>query len=316
MKTRGSRESRESTTTTDRLTCFAISGFNWIKTASSPDSDAVSTASAPSLSPKLSFEAMNSILARTVFEGGYKIESVTDADNAPIEHTIVKTMMRLDLDQPLAPNASTEINIRYSFNIVDAKVMRARGGYEFFEKDENHIYEIAQWYPRVVAYTDYQGWQHKQFLGRGEFTLELGDYTVRITVPNDMVVAATGELQNPDEVLKPQWAERLAEAKQSKTPKFVITPEEAKENESERSKQTKTWIYDAKNVRDFAFAASRKFIWDAMGVDVDGDRVWQCHTTPTKPSRCGASIRPSRSLTRWRSMDATRFPIPIRSRLA
>ncbi len=281
-----------------------------------PNSDAVTTASAPSLSPKISFEAMNSILARSVFEGGYKIESVTDAENAPIEHTIVKTMMRLDLDQPLAPNASTKISIRYSFNIVDANVMRARGGYEFFEKDENYIYEIAQWYPRVVAYTDYQGWQHKQFLGRGEFTLELGDYTVRITVPTDMIVAATGELQNPDEVLKPQWSERLAEAKQSKTPKFVITPEEAKENESQRSKQTKTWIYDAKNVRDFAFAASRKFIWDAMGVDVDGEQLWQCRSTPTKPSRCGASTRPSRSLTRCRSMDATRFPIPIRSRSA
>jgi hypothetical protein len=137
---------------------------------------------------------------------------------------------------------------------------------------------MAQWFPRLVSYTDYSGWQHKQFIGRGEFTLELGDYTVRITVPADMVVAATGELQNPGEVLKAKWIERLAEAKQSEKPKFVITAEEAKANESsssssKKSELTKTWVYDAKNVRDFAFAASRKFIWDAVGVDVDGKQV-------------------------------------------
>jgi hypothetical protein len=242
-----------------------------------PDSASVTTARAPSLAPRSSFGSMNSILARLVFDGGYKIESVTDADNSPIKHTIVKTMMRLDLDEPLMPGESTEIKIRYSFNIVDAKVIRARGGYEFFEKDDNYIYEMAQWFPRLVSYTDYSGWQHKQFVGRGEFTLELGDYTVRITAPADMVIAATGELQNPGEVLKAEWIERLAEAKQSQKPKFVITPDEAKANESssssEKSELTKTWVYDAKNVRDFAFAASRKFIWDAVGVDVDGKQV-------------------------------------------
>jgi hypothetical protein len=240
-----------------------------------PDSASVTTTRAPSLAPRSSFQSINSILARLVFDGGYKIESVTDADNSPIKHTIVKTMMRLDLDEPLMPGESTEIKIRYSFNIVDAKVIRARGGYEFFEKDDNYIYEMAQWFPRLVSYTDYSGWQHKQFVGRGEFTLELGDYTVRITAPADMVIAATGELQNSGEVLKAEWIERLAEAKQSQKPKFVITPDEAKANESssKKSELTKTWVYDAKNVRDFAFAASRKFIWDAVGVDVDGKQV-------------------------------------------
>lgn len=238
-----------------------------------PKSDSVTASTAPSLAPKTSFQAMNSILARSVFDGGFKIESVTDGQGEPMEHTIVKTMMRIDLDQPLPPGNSTRLHIRYGYNIVDSKVIRARGGYELFEKDGNCIYEIAQWYPRVVAYTDYQGWQHKQFLGRGEFTLELGDYVVRITVPADMVVAATGQLQNSDEVLKPQWVERLADAKQAKTPQFIITAEEAKENESKKSEETKTWVFGADNVRDFAFAASRKFIWDAMGVDVDGDQV-------------------------------------------
>jgi hypothetical protein len=237
------------------------------------DAEDISTRAAPTLSPKISFRMMNSIMARMVFEGGYNIESVTGQDNKPIVHTIVKTMMRLDLPKPLLPGESTKFAIKYSFNIVDAKMIRARGGCEFFEKDENYIYEIAQWYPRVVAYTDYEGWQHKQFLGRGEFTLELGDYKVSITAPSDMVVAATGDLKNADRVLDKDWGQSLKQAATSKTPVFIITPEEAKENESKRSEQTKTWNFQAKNVRDFAFAASRKFIWDAMGVKIDGKTV-------------------------------------------
>ncbi len=152
-------------------------------------------------------------------------------------------------------------------------MIRARGGYEFFEDDDNYIYEIAQWYPRVVAYTDYEGWQHKQFLGRGEFTLELGNYKVNITVPAEMVVAATGDLKNAAQVLEPAWAERLSTAADSKKPVYIVTPAEAKENESKRTKETKTWKFQAENVRDFAFAASRKFIWDAMGVDIAGKTV-------------------------------------------
>ena len=238
-----------------------------------PDSDSVAVTPAPSLSPRISFQGLNSILARQSFEGGYKIESVLDADEQPMDYTVVKTMMRIDLDQPLKPGLSRSFQIRYSYNIVNAKVIRARGGYEHFEDDDNYIYEIAQWFPRVVSYTDYKGWQHKQFLGRGEFTLELGDYIVRITTPSDMVVAATGVLQNPDEVLKPEWIDRLESAKDARLPRFIVTPDEAKANEKEKSVLKKTWVFDARNVRDFAFAASRKFIWDAMGVEVGGETV-------------------------------------------
>ena len=238
-----------------------------------PGSDSAITTTAPSLSPRMSFRGIRSILARSVFEGGYQIESVTDDKKKPIQHTIIKTMMRIDLEEPLLPGMSTGFEIRYSHNIINAKVIRARGGYEFFEEDENYIYEIAQWFPRVVSYTDYKGWQHKQFLGRGEFTLELGDYVVRITTPSNMVVAATGELTNAKDVLKPEWIKRLKEAESSKVPQFIVTPEEAKENESKKGKAQKTWVYSAKNVRDFAFAASRKFIWDAMGVEVGGNTV-------------------------------------------
>ncbi|MGB7326849.1 MAG: M1 family metallopeptidase [Rubripirellula sp.] len=244
-----------------------------------PDGDAVTSVRAPSLAPKITFDAMASILASMVFDGGYKIESVKSFDakksvaGEAMKFTIHQTMMRIDLDKPLAPGKSLGFVIDYQYNIVDAKVIRARGGYEFFEKDDNYIYEISQWYPRVAAYTDYTGWQHKQFLGRGEFTLELGDYDVRITAPEEMVVAATGVLQNTDDVLKPEWKDRLAEAASAKKPMFIVTPDEAKTNEPVRTKKTKTWEFHADNVRDFAFAASRKFIWDAMGVDVQGQKV-------------------------------------------
>jgi hypothetical protein len=246
-------------------------------------------ASAPSLSSRVSFSSLSSLLARLAFDGGFKLGAVRGADGKPMAHTVVGTMMRVDLDEPLMPGGSTVIEIDFSYNIVNAKLLRARGGYEFFEKDGNHIYEIAQWFPRVVSYTDYTGWQHKQFLGRGEFTLELGDYTVRITAPADMVVAATGVLTNADQVLEPVWTERLEKARSAKKPVFIVTPEEAKETESPGEKdgtkatakqantkqgtgETKTWEFRAEEVRDFAFAASRKFIWDAMGVEV-GDQT-------------------------------------------
>ncbi|TWU60083.1 hypothetical protein Poly51_03570 [Rubripirellula tenax] len=255
-----------------------------------PDSDSNNASPSPSLSPKITFDAISGILASMTFDGGFDIESVTkwnpssqpnpdpttkrvSDDDVALRHTINKTMMRIDLNEPLAPGDSMGFAIKYQYNIVDAKVIRARGGSEYFDKDDNYIYEISQWYPRVAAYTDYAGWQHKQFLGRGEFTLELGDYDVRITAPAEMVVAATGELQNADDVLKDPWKQRLAEAANAKKPVFVITPDEAKENQSQRTDKTTTWQFHADNVRDFAFAASRKFIWDAMGVDVGDNKV-------------------------------------------
>ncbi|MDA8743358.1 M1 family metallopeptidase [Rubripirellula amarantea] len=235
-------------------------------------SDSVLSTPAPKLSPKILFRDIGNILAQEVFEGGFKVSKVVDDQGQELPHIVNQTMMRIDLPSPINPGQSYAMQIDYSYNIVDAKVMWARAGYEYFEKDKNYIYEIAQWYPRVVAYTDYTGWQHKQFLGRGEFTLELGDYLVRITAPKDMVVAATGVLQNSSDVLEQTWLNRLAEARVSDEPMFIITPEEAKENESNHSRRTKTWIFSARNVRDFAFAASRKFAWDAMGVNV-GDQT-------------------------------------------
>ena len=228
------------------------------------DSDGHLTELAPDLEG-LKFRSLRALLERESFEGHATIHSVKDATGQRLEHQVIKTMMRIDLPTPLRAGESMRFSIAWSYNIIDAQLIRARSGYEFFPEDGNFIYEMAQWFPRMAAYTDDRGWHHKQFLGSGEFTLEFGDYEVAITVPNDHIVAATGTLQNKEEVLSPLQLERLKGASGSRTPAFIVTPEEAKTNETTPATGKKTWVFQAENVRDFAFASSRKFIWDAMG---------------------------------------------------
>ena len=195
---------------------------------------------------------------------GFEIGEVTDSRGRAMPHTIVDTMMRIDLPEPLAPGARTSFSIDWSFYIVDNPRIGARSGFEHFPETDSYIYFIAQWFPRLAAYTDYMGWQHKAFIGRGEFTLEFGDYKVAITVPFDHIVSASGELQNASDVLSSEQRQRLAQARRADRPLFIVTPEEAAENEKEASVGTRTWVFKADNVRDFAWASSRKFIWDAM----------------------------------------------------
>jgi len=212
-------------------------------------------------------------LAAREYDGRINITNVSDARNAPLRYTIVKTMMRIDLPAPLAPGATFVFNVGWNFAINNQRVFGGRGGFEYFPADKNYIYEMAQWFPRMAAYNDVSGWQHKQFLGSGEFTLEFGDYTVRITAPNDHVVSATGVLQNPREVLTAAQIERLKQAETVREPMKIITQAEATANETSTPTGKKTWVFKAANVRDFAFASSRKFIWDAQGHNVGGNKV-------------------------------------------
>jgi len=125
----------------------------------------------------------------------------------------------------------------------------------------------------MCVYNDVTGWQNKQFLGRGEFTLPFGDYEVNITVPADHVVAATGECQNYSSILTADQKKRLEQARKSDVPVIIVTQAEAEKAEADKAKKTKTWTYKATNVRDFAFATSRKFIWDAQNMPVNGKNV-------------------------------------------
>ncbi|WP_070137375.1 M1 family metallopeptidase [Crocinitomix algicola] len=209
----------------------------------------------------------------TEFEGGFNIEKVTDAGGNKIPYTIVGTMMRIDLDKALMNGDSYKFKINWWYNINNRMEIGGRSGYEYFEEDENYLYTIAQFFPRMCVYNDVEGWQNKQFLGAGEFALPFGDYDVKITVPADHVVASTGVLMNAKSILSKEQLKRLDQAKDSDQPVFIINQEEAENAEKSRSKANKTWHFTAKNVRDFAFASSRKFIWDAQAVELETKTV-------------------------------------------
>jgi hypothetical protein len=208
------------------------------------------------------------------YDGGFKVESITTTSGQKMKYAINKTMLRIDLEKPLTSKSSISFKVKWWYNINDRMAVGGRSGYEFFETDSNYLYTIAQFFPRMCVYNDVEGWQNKQFLGRGEFTLPFGDYEVSITVPSDHIVGATGELQNGNSILTAEQKKRFEKAKTSmETPVLIVTQEEAEKKESKKEKSTKTWIFKATNVRDFAFATSRKFIWDAMAVKVGGKNV-------------------------------------------
>ena len=241
-----------------------------------PNSEELLIQEAPGLDG-MSFNRLKSQLYRQSFKGGHQIKKVTDSKGEKIKFSIIGTMMRIDLKKSLTPKSNYVFNIDWEYNIIDADLNRARGGYEYFKEDKNYIYEIAQWFPRMAAYTDYTGWQNKQFLGSGEFTLEFGNYKVEITAPEDHIVAATGELQNTNSVMSDTQLDRWNKAKKNGDITFIVTPEEAKQNQSKKTKptKTKTWIFKADNVRDFAWASSRKFIWDAKYHEfTKGKKAW------------------------------------------
>lgn len=242
--------------------------------------------------PKTTFSSMRNRVKSSQHDGGYDITKVADSRGKPLKYIINNTMMRIDLPKPLKSGKSVKFSIDWNYQVREQKVLGGRAGYEYFKEDDNYLYEIAQWFPRMAAYYDVYGWQNKQFLGNGEFALEFGDYDVKITVPADHIVASTGELQNAKKVLTSTQRKRLAKAKTADRPVIIVTEEEAIENEKEKSSKMKTWHFKAENVRDFAWASSRKFIWDAQGYsegDIDtmamsfypkeGNPLWERYST-------------------------------------
>lgn len=207
------------------------------------------------------------------FDGGHKIKSVKGSDGKPLPYIINNTMMRIDLPKPLASGETVSFSVDWMYNIGDRMLDDQRSGLEYFPEEGNYIYTIAQFFPRMCVFDDYEGWQNKQFLGQGEFALPFGNYKVSITVPADHIVAATGSLKNSQQVLSKTEQERFEKAKTTfDKPVIVVTEAEARQKEKTKSKETKTWKFEAENVRDFAFASSRKFIWDAVAVKV-GDKT-------------------------------------------
>ncbi len=239
------------------------------------------------------FRSVDAIKSKQFYyDGGFKIDEIKTVSGQKIQFSINKTMLRIDLDKPLKTGESFKFNVKWWYNINDRMAVGGRSGYEYFDTDKNYLYTIAQWFPRMCVYNDVTGWQNKQFLGKGEFTLPFGDYEVNITVPADHIVGSTGELQNANQVLTVEQQERLKKALNSDTPVIIASQAEAIARESSSTTETKTWTFKAINVRDFAFANSRKFIWDAQGVKFpsktvlamsyypkEGNPLWERYST-------------------------------------
>jgi len=236
------------------------------KNAGYPDGSSLGRGMSPSMMDNLEEAKSDNGL-------GVNIVKITDLLGAKLKYTVNKTMMRVELPTALKPGQKFAFKVDWNYKITDRLTVAGRGGYEFFPEDGNYLFTMAQWYPRLAVYSDFQGWQHHQFTGRGEFALTFGNYKVAITVPGDHVVMATGACQNYPAVLSPAQLARWNKAQTSSEPIEVVTLDEAKKAEKTKVTTQKTWVFNAENVRDFAFGSSRKFIWDALAANVEGKKV-------------------------------------------
>ncbi|HHG85841.1 MAG TPA: M1 family peptidase [Bacteroidetes bacterium] len=241
---------------------------------------------------QMNFGTMKRVKNNAEFDGGFKLEYVKDSKGKALPHQVIGTMMRVDLSSELKSGDKFSLSIKWWYNVNDRDKLGGRSGLEFFPDENNYLYTIAQFFPRMAVYNEVEGWQHKQFLGRGEFTLPFGNYKVNLTVPDDHIVGATGMLQNADKVLTSAQRNRLKEARTASSPVMIVTPDEALKNEKNMPKGSKTWTFQAENVRDFAFCSSKKFIWDAIGVKFgnrtvmamsyypkEGNPLWERYST-------------------------------------
>lgn len=221
---------------------------------------------------KLSVTQMQAIIG--IQKGlGVNILKILDVNNNALKYTINQTMMRIELPKTLLPNQKFVFKIDWNYKISDRNTVNGRGGYEYFADDDNYLYTITQWYPRMAVYSDFAGWQNKQFVGTGEFALTFGDFNVNITVPADHIIGATGECSNYASVLSRPQLQRWQQAQMAKEPLEIVNLAEANNALKSKSTAKKTWVYAAKNVRDFAFVSSRRLVWDAMRVKLDGGKT-------------------------------------------
>lgn len=262
---------------------------------------------------RMTLRELNALIPE--FDGGFKLDFIKDMNGNDLQVALVQTMLRVNLPKPLKAGEQYEFQIKWWYNINDRAKIGGRSGYEYFADEDNYLYTIAQFFPRMAVYSDNEGWQNKQFLGRGEFALTFGDYEVEITVPSDHVVAATGLIQNEDEVLSKEQQRRWADAQKSfEKPVFVVTEAEAKKAEKSKASGKKTWKYKAENVRDFAFSSSRKFIWDAMAVkQADGTVAIAASLYPKEgnPLWEQYSTKAVAHTLKWYSHYTISYPYPI-----
>jgi hypothetical protein len=256
-------------------------------------------------------EAFTKEFLTASFDGGFKIDYVKDSNGNPLPYTINQTMMRIDLPSPLRSGDEVSFSVKWWYNIPDHTIDRARSGYEVFAKDGNKAYVIAQFFPRMAVYSDVEGWQNHQFWGSGEFALPFGNYEVNITVPADHVLDATGELMNRKEIFSKEMMRRYEAAKKSyDKPVIIVTQEEAEAAEKGFSEQKKTWKFRAENVRDYAFATSRKFIWDMQAVKIGGKDVMAVSLYPKEGNPLWEELSTKAVASTLKSYSAHTFDYP------
>ncbi|MGI4022543.1 MAG: M1 family metallopeptidase [Janthinobacterium lividum] len=230
-----------------------------------------STTGESKMQDKMSLRQLQSIMGSNLDFGDH-ILSVKDANGNAIPFTINETMMRLELPKTLQPGEKFKFKVAWFYNISDRLTIGGRGGYEYFPEDKNYLYTMAQWYPRMAVYSDFQGWQNKQFIGSGEFALAFGNFKVNLNVPADHVVGATGLCQNYSQTLSAAQLKRWNQAQNTKEPVEIVTLNEAKQALKGHSQARKTWVYAAENVRDFAWVSSRRIVWDGLSTQIEGGK--------------------------------------------
>lgn len=245
------------------------------------------------------------------FDGGYKIDYVKDVTGKDISYTVNETMMRLNIEKPIPSKGQMVFKIKWWYNINNYMITRGRSGFEHFDTDGNNLYIIAQFYPRMAVYNDMEGWETLQYIGTGEFSLVFGNFDVKITTPADHIMEATGILQNPAEVFTKDQYKRYLEAQRSyDKPVVVVTQPEAEQSEKGFSDKTKVWHFKAEKVRDFAFATSRKFIYDAQAVKLGGKTVMAVSLYPKEGNPLWEQLSTKTVVHTLKSYSAHLFDFP------
>ncbi|HEY9195277.1 MAG TPA: M1 family metallopeptidase, partial [Mucilaginibacter sp.] len=234
------------------------------------DAESFTTAESK-MQSKMTLRQLQGVMGHNLDLGNH-IVSVKDANGGALSYTINETMMRIELPATLAPGAKFKFKVNWWYNISDRMTIGGRGGYEYFPEDNNYLYTMTQWYPRMAVYSDFQGWQNKQFLGSGEFALTFGDFKVSMNVPADHLVGATGQCSNYAQNLTAAQLSRWNKAQSSNVPVEIVTLDEVKSAMKSHATARKTWTFHAENVRDFAWVSSRRIVWDAMSAQIEGGR--------------------------------------------
>lgn len=230
-----------------------------------------STTGESKMQDKMSLRQLQSIMGNNLDLGDHVL-NVKDANGNSIPFTINETMMRLEMPKTLMPGEKFKFKVAWFYNISDRLTIGGRGGYEYFPEDKNYLYTMTQWYPRMAVYSDFQGWQNKQFIGSGEFALAFGNFKVNLNVPADHVVGATGLCQNYSQTLSTAQLKRWNQAQNTKEPIEIVTLNEVQQAMKGHAQARKTWVYAAENVRDFAWVSSRRIVWDGMSTQIEGGK--------------------------------------------